>query len=59
MFDTSKPTKKLTKKEETIISGLGSYASHKKIPFGDWQANRMIAREHLKKTKKPFMDIRK
>ena len=51
--------KGMTKRQQTLVSGMGAYASHKKIPFNEWKADVLIAKEHLHKTKKVFMDFKR
>ena len=49
---TENVTKKgMTEQQETIISGMGAYSTHKEIPYNEWQANRMIAKQKQNKVK--------
>ncbi len=57
---TEDETKKgLSEKQKITISGMSGYATHYKVPFGDWQANRLMVKQKENKTKPVFIDYKK
>jgi len=38
--------KGLTRRQKTILSGMGAYATHYGIPFNEWQADRLMFKQN-------------
>ena len=52
--------KGLTKRQKTILSGMGAYATHKGIPFSEWQADRLMFNQNqTNKKQNAFIDYKK
>ncbi len=51
--------KGLSQKQKNILSGMGAYATHYNVSYGDWQANRIMFKNKIDKKKPVFVDYKK